>query len=361
MDLSGPFRGSFVVASGALTRGVLAGPRFRRLFPDIYVPARLEITLAVRAQAAWLLVEPAGAVSGWSAAELLGASSGPKEAPAEVTVQRFRRPLPGLLIHRESLSSDEVVRCCGATLTSPARTAYDLLRWLDLTEGVAALDALAHRYPFTADDVRALRSRHLGLPGNPSVEAGLRLMDRRADSPMESRMRVALVQAGLPPRVQHPITVDGRDFRLDLAYPDAMLAVEYDGGHHREASQALKDLEREGLIHRGRLEDRPFRRGDGAGLSGAGGRPHAGADRRPAAPCNHRVMIAPCATARLRPSSSGCACADRFAPPGARSRRAQLHAGARRRDVASAAITTPARAPAPMPPAPGAPSVRRGP
>jgi very-short-patch-repair endonuclease len=248
MDLSGPFRGSLAVSSGSLSRGRLAGPRFRRLFPDIYVPAGLEATLAVRAGAAWLLVEPDGAVSGWSAAELLGASSGPKEAPAEVTVPRFRRPLPGLRIHRESLVPDELTRRCGMTLTTPTRTAYDLLRWLDLTEGVAALDALAHTYPFTADDVRALRSRHLGLPGNPSVEAGLRLMDRRAESPMESRIRVALVQAGLPPHVQHPVTVGGRDFRLDLAYPDAMLAVEYDGGHHRTAARALKDLEREGLL-----------------------------------------------------------------------------------------------------------------
>jgi very-short-patch-repair endonuclease len=218
------------------------------VFRDVYAPAGLKIALAVRARAAWLLAEPDGAVSGWSAAELLGASSGPRDAPAEVTVPRFRRPQPGLLIHRESLASDELVRRGGITLTSPTRTAYDLLRKLDVIEGVAALDALAHRYPFGADDVRALRSRHLGLPGNPSVEAGLRLMDRRADSPMESRMRVALVCAGLPPRVQHPVTVGGRAFRLDLAYPEAMLAVEYDGGHHREAAQALRDLEREGLL-----------------------------------------------------------------------------------------------------------------
>jgi len=30
-----------------------------------------------------------------------------------------------------------------------------------------------------------------------------------------------------------------------VACPEAMLAVEYDGGHHREAPQALRDLERE--------------------------------------------------------------------------------------------------------------------
>lgn len=35
VDLTGPFRGSDALAAGALTRGELRGPRFRRLFPDV--------------------------------------------------------------------------------------------------------------------------------------------------------------------------------------------------------------------------------------------------------------------------------------------------------------------------------------
>jgi hypothetical protein len=34
IDLNGPFRGSDALAAGLLTRGVLRGPRYRRLFPD---------------------------------------------------------------------------------------------------------------------------------------------------------------------------------------------------------------------------------------------------------------------------------------------------------------------------------------
>ena len=40
-----PFRGSAARASGLITPGVLRGPRFRRLFPDIYVPADVDVTL----------------------------------------------------------------------------------------------------------------------------------------------------------------------------------------------------------------------------------------------------------------------------------------------------------------------------
>ena len=77
----GPFRGSTAVAAGLLTRGVLRGPRFRRLFPDVYAPARLETDLLLRSRAAGVLIGGRGVVAGYSAAELLGASSGPADAP----------------------------------------------------------------------------------------------------------------------------------------------------------------------------------------------------------------------------------------------------------------------------------------
>ena len=48
------------------------------------------------------------------------------------------------------------------------------------------------------------------------------------------RMVVAtLVSSGLPaPALQHEVTVAGRRYRLDLAYPHRWLAIELDGGDH---------------------------------------------------------------------------------------------------------------------------------
>jgi very-short-patch-repair endonuclease len=250
MDLTGPFRGSAAVACGALTRNQLAGPRFRRLFPDIYVPAALEVDLAVRSLAAALLVAPSGVLSGYSAAELLGASCAPPGAPAEMTVPPtcHRRRLEHLLVHRGHLDPSEIVVVGGTAMTSAPRTAFDLVCWNTLVEAVVAVDALARAWGFDPGELRALRSAHLGARGAGTLEAVLRLVDARAESPMETRIRVALVLAGLPPCVQHPVTAQGRNFRLDLAYPAALLAVEYDGGHHRDAEQALADLEREALL-----------------------------------------------------------------------------------------------------------------
>ena len=52
-------------------------------FPDVYAPARLETDLLLRSRAAGVLIGGRGAIAGYSAAEPLGASSGPEDAPAD--------------------------------------------------------------------------------------------------------------------------------------------------------------------------------------------------------------------------------------------------------------------------------------
>ena len=53
---------------------------------------------------------------------------------------------------------------------------------------------------------------------------------------METRLRMLLVLARLPrPEVQVSIRGDkGRSYRPDLLYPKRHLAIEYDGGNHRD-------------------------------------------------------------------------------------------------------------------------------
>ena len=84
IDLTAPFRGSAAVAEGLLTRARLRGHGYRRLFPDVYAPAHLDVDLALRARAAGVLVAGRGVVAGYAAAELWGASCGPEDAPVDV-------------------------------------------------------------------------------------------------------------------------------------------------------------------------------------------------------------------------------------------------------------------------------------
>lgn len=80
--------------------------------------------------------------------------------------------------------------------------------------------------------------------------------DRRAMSPMETRLRLLLVLAGLPrPVAQHPVQdpLTRTAVRLDLAYPDRRIGIEYEGGHHARPETVLRDAGRyTGLVDKGR-------------------------------------------------------------------------------------------------------------
>jgi very-short-patch-repair endonuclease len=44
------------------------------------------------------------------------------------------------------------------------------------------------------------------------------------------------------------VVLSGREFALDLAYPEVKLAIEYNGADHLRPDRALRDLEREQLL-----------------------------------------------------------------------------------------------------------------
>jgi very-short-patch-repair endonuclease len=198
-DFNAPFRGSLAADAGLLTKGQLRGPRFRKLFPDIYLPKSLAPTLAMRSRGAHLLIAGSGALAGYSAAELLGARIAPRDADAEVMVPGGEfRECRGLRVHREQLADDEVVTVDGLVVTSAIRTAYDLARW-------------------------------------------------SAESAMETRCRLSLVLRGLPrPELQYQLRDEVGDHVawLDMAYPCARAGVEFDGEHHQEALVFRTDLAR---------------------------------------------------------------------------------------------------------------------
>ena len=188
-----PFRGSDALAAGLLSRGRLRGPGFRRLFDDVYVAADVPVDLALRSRAAHLLVDGRGVPAGYSAAEILGASCGPPDAPAEVALPGgclLRQP--GLRVHRGILAPDEVTTVAGIGVTTRARTAYDLARAPSLVEAVVAVDALATADAgapggaFLPPDVLRLRNRHLGARNSRRLPEVVALADLLAQSPMET-------------------------------------------------------------------------------------------------------------------------------------------------------------------------------
>jgi hypothetical protein len=167
------------------------------------------VDLAVRSRAAYLLVDGRGALAGYSAAEILGASCAPEGAPAEVALPggcRLRQP--GLRVHRGLLLPDEVTTVGGIGVTTRLRTAYDLTcRAPTLVEAVVAVDALltdgtVPGGAFTAaTELLLVHNRHLGARDSRRLPEVVALADPLAESPMETRTRLALVMHGLPPPV----------------------------------------------------------------------------------------------------------------------------------------------------------------
>jgi len=248
--VGGPFRGSEAVAAGLVTRHQLHGPRFRRVFPDVYVAAGLDLSLLNRSLAAFELVRDRGGVlGGYSAAVLLGADCAPCDAPAEVLVPHQLYPHRGLRVRRDCVAETDVMEVGGVRVTSPIRTAWDLARRLPLVEAVVAVDALAHRGCFVpADLLNRRRTAQHGARGCRQLDAVVTLSDPRAESPPETRLRLGLVAAGLPPPSVQYRVVDEYGYtlaRVDLAYPEVKLAIEYDGAVHFEPRRAIRDRQRD--------------------------------------------------------------------------------------------------------------------
>ena len=220
------------------------------MFPDTYVSAPDDPPpdLALRSHAAYRYVEGRGVLSGYSAAEILGASCGPRRPPAEVSVpHRGQRAPAGVLVHRARVAPGEITQVEGVRVTSPVRTAYDLARRGEFVERVVAVDALANVHRFSPDLLLHSATRYPRARGNDGIAGVLTHVDRRAGSPMETRLRLLIVQGGLPrPEVQWVVQDErGRTaVRLDLAYPEHLIGIEYEGEDHTTPDRVLRDISR---------------------------------------------------------------------------------------------------------------------
>ena len=215
----------------------------------MYADASLELTYALRSRAAFLLVQGRGVLCGYSAAELLHAGCGPPSADAEVLIpERDGRRHPGLRVHRGRLFADEVCEVDGIALTTPLFTAWTLARRSSLVEAVVAVDDARPRPQASIRATScAVGYRRIGARGSRGLPEVIRLADPLSGSPMETRIRLSIVLAGLPPPVlQHPVG----PYYLDMAYPELMLGIEYDGREHLDPDRALRDLAREGYLGR---------------------------------------------------------------------------------------------------------------
>ena len=114
----------------------------------------------------------------------------------------------------------------------------DLSRRLPLVEAVVAADMALHGRLLDLEQLRAYLRANRDRKGVAHVRRVLDLAEPAAESPMETRLRLLLVFAGLPrPEAQVPLHDAHGHFlgRPDLYYRDRRLCIEYDGATHRES------------------------------------------------------------------------------------------------------------------------------
>lgn len=154
-----------------------------------------------------------------------------------------------MLIHRSALSRAEVLQVRGLPATSMLRTLADVCSRLSLTEAVVVVDAALHACRVRPHELRRWIESHSRRPGIRGLRRVAQLAEPAAESPMESRLRMLLVLAGLPrPVAQFSIHDDSGRFvgRPDLYYPERQLGIEYDGAIHR--TTLAEDDRRQNLL-----------------------------------------------------------------------------------------------------------------
>ena len=258
--------GSEAVATGVISRGRLRW-HYRPIYPDDDLPRDAELTIAVKAHAAYLWSRRRAVVTGRAAAALHGAKWVDDTEPVELLWANSHRP-DGIVTRRDRYTCDEVTVVGGIAVATPSRAGLALGRHLRRGRAVAHLDALAAATGITAAEVLALANRHAGARGIRAARIAADLMDAGAQSPKETWLRLLLLDAGYPrPTTQIPVFDGYREpfAFLDLGWEDVMIAVEYDGDQHRKDrgryvwdERRLRRLSRLGWLHvKVIAEDRP--------------------------------------------------------------------------------------------------------
>jgi hypothetical protein len=237
LDVTQPFTRAAGLAAG-LTPRELRTAKYRRIFQGVYIAADVRLTPLARVRAALLTVPSPSFASHASAARVDGVPI-PVLPDEHVTVlrQRDRRSRPGIVCHYARTARVRTVD--GIRLSSAPQMFCELAALLPLVEVVVAGDWLVRNRRASRP---ALVDAAAGRTGSGAALARVatRYVRASVDSPMETRLRMLLVLAGLPePRINVPLRDPSGAVirRYDLSYPSVKVAIEYDGREHIDREQ----------------------------------------------------------------------------------------------------------------------------
>lgn len=207
-----------------------------------------EVTWEQRVMAALLAAGPDAVASHVTAGAIWAFPNlDARPLPIEITTTRpLRVRLERVTVHRTVafLAREHTVKD-GIPVTTPARTLVDLSAFWSVPQlGQAADDAMRKLF-MRLDDLRACVSGLPPAPGRRPSRIKAVLAKRLpgydpGESGLEMRVLRAIVAHGLPePVQQHKVRISGRNYRIDLAYPEYGIAIEVDGWEHHSSRSAF--------------------------------------------------------------------------------------------------------------------------
>ncbi|MFC4949390.1 hypothetical protein [Pseudonocardia sp. GCM10023141] len=130
-----------------------------------------------------------------------------------------------------TLQADEVVQRGGLWVTSAGRTVVDVARTVPFEQAVVTADAALATGKVDRAALDVALHAVVGWPGAPAARRALAFADAGAESVGESRSRVAINKAGLPPPVLQWEVRDqqGVSHWVDFGWPEFRTVGEFDG------------------------------------------------------------------------------------------------------------------------------------
>jgi hypothetical protein len=238
-----PFTAEQAAAAG-LSRRSLSGSQWRHVIRGVWAHVDLPDTRETRLAAVRLVLPEGCFICGPTTAWICGIDVQDRRSELIWVGGRTGRRIrarAGALIREITVDDADLQEADGVLMTTPLRTVFDCGRWLSVVEGTVVADAIAHEGLITQDELAEYTKAHRALRGVRTLDAVIDLMDPKSESPMETRVRVLIVRAGLPrPESQLEILDRWDNFvaRADLGYRTERVIVEYDGAFHWEQRRA---------------------------------------------------------------------------------------------------------------------------
>ena len=191
------------------------------------------------------MLPPESVFVGATAAWLFGLDLDPTN-PVEVVVPRSygHRSRAGLMVRYRDIPGADVVTVRGFRVTRLPLALAELCLQRPAVEALIAIDMAIRKRRTNSPALAQYAEAMNGRPGAARLRS-LAQLAAPAESPMETRLRWLLIEAGLPqPQVQAKLLAGAA--RADLYYPEARLVIEYDGVNHRE--RLVEDDQRQNLL-----------------------------------------------------------------------------------------------------------------